>query len=352
MSEDLRAALAASERRTARAEEEARVARHERDEAVASAARLREALRTFAEDADEPPEDDREETDDHLLRAEEHDQRPSDSTTNFTRVAALISPIAHDASEASSLRSEISSLRAKLRSALESAQRARRDADEAARASTASKLELDAAVARLEASRNENDEMKRRVESANAATALARRQVAETSASLRRGLGAVSGDEKTHGSDPKRERMSATTKASDDVHSDDELQKNKRDQEKDDAEFSARAAKEKETLATLSAMETTVARLASTLRAREKELDDTRATVATLVRERGERERAFEERLKFPGRPDEIQKTETSRRSPAAAALAKARTLANRNRRDRPVSRARAFTSTKSHGYE
>jgi hypothetical protein len=88
MSEDLRAALAASERRTARAEEEARVARHERDEAVASAARLREALRTFAEDADEPPEDDREETDDHLLRAEEHDQRPSDSTTNFTRVAA------------------------------------------------------------------------------------------------------------------------------------------------------------------------------------------------------------------------------------------------------------------------
>ena len=49
MSEDMRAALAASERRTARAEEEARVARHERDEAVASAARLREALRTFAE---------------------------------------------------------------------------------------------------------------------------------------------------------------------------------------------------------------------------------------------------------------------------------------------------------------
>jgi hypothetical protein len=95
-----------------------------------------------------------------------------------------------------------------------------------------------------------------------------------------------------------------------------------------------------------------VARLASTLRAREKELDDTRATVATLVRERGERERAFEERLKFSGRTDEIQKTETSRRSPAAAALAKARTLANRNRRDRPVSRARAFTSTKSHGYE
>ena len=53
MSEDLRAALAASERRTARAEEEARVARRERDEAVESAARLREALRTFAEDADE-----------------------------------------------------------------------------------------------------------------------------------------------------------------------------------------------------------------------------------------------------------------------------------------------------------
>jgi hypothetical protein len=96
-----------------------------------------------------------------------------------------------------------------------------------------------------------------------------------------------------------------------------------------------------------------VARLASTLRAREKELDDTRATVATLVRERGERERAFEEhRRAFSGRTDEIQKTETSRRSPAAAALAKARTLANRNRRDRPVSRARAFTSTKSHGYE
>ena len=59
MSEDLRAALAASERRTARAEEEARVARRERDEAVESAARLREALRTFAEDADEdePPRD-------------------------------------------------------------------------------------------------------------------------------------------------------------------------------------------------------------------------------------------------------------------------------------------------------
>ena len=104
MSEDLRAALAASERRTARAEEEARVARHERDEAVASAARLREALRTFAEDADEPPEDDREETDDHVLREEEHDQRPSDSTTNFTRVAAPFSPISRDASEASSLR--------------------------------------------------------------------------------------------------------------------------------------------------------------------------------------------------------------------------------------------------------
>ena len=355
MSEDLRAALAASERRTARAEEEARVARHERDEAVASAARLREALRTFAEDADEPPEDDREETDYHVLREEEHDQRPSDSTTNFTRVAAPFSPISRDASEASSLRSEISSLRAKLRSALESAQSARRDADEAARASTASKLELDAAVARLEASRNENVELKRRVESANAATALARRQVAETSASLRRGLGAVSGDQKTSPkADPKRERMSATTKASDDVNSDDELQKNKRDQEKDDAEFSKRAAKEKETLATLAAMETTVARLASTLRAREKELDDTRATVATLVRERGERERAFEERrIAFSGRTDEIQKTETgSRRSPAAVALAKARTLANRNRRDRPVSRARAFTSTKSHGYE
>jgi len=354
MSEDLRAALAASERRTARAEEEARVARHERDEAVASAARLREALRTFAEDADEPPEDDREETDDHLLRAEEHDQRPSDSTTNFTRVAAPFSPIAHDASEASSLRSEISSLRAKLRSALESAQSARRDADEAARASTASKLELDAAVARLEASRNENYEMKRRVESANAATALARRQVAETSASLRRGLGAVSGDEKTHGSDPKRERMSATTKASDDVHSDALVRKNKRDEEKDDASSDASSVKEKETLATLAAMEATVARLASTLRAREKELDDTRATVATLVRERGERERAFEEhRRAFSGKTDEIRKTETEeRRSPAAAALAKARTLANRNRRDRPVSRARAFTSTKSHGYE
>jgi phosphatidate phosphatase PAH1 len=177
--------------------------------------------------------------------------------------------------------------------------------------------------------------------------------VAETSASLRRGLGAVSGDRKTSPkADPKRERVSATTKASDDVHSDDELQKNKRDQEKDDASSDASSVKEKETLATLAAMEATVARLASTLRAREKELDDTRATVATLVRERGERERAFEERLKFPGRPDEIQKTETSRRSPAAAALAKARTLANRNRRDRPVSRARAFTSTKSHGYE
>ena len=90
-----------------------------------------------------------------------------------------------------------------------------------------------------------------------------------------------------------------------------------------------------------------MARLASTLRAREKELDDTRATVATLVRERGERERAFEERPRFSGRPDELK-----RRSLAAAALAEARTLANRNRRDRPVSRARAFTSTKSHGYE
>ena len=37
MSEDLRAALAASERRTARAEEEARLARRERDEAIESA---------------------------------------------------------------------------------------------------------------------------------------------------------------------------------------------------------------------------------------------------------------------------------------------------------------------------
>ena len=350
MSEDLRAALAASERRTARAEEEARVARHERDEAVASAARLREALRTFAEDADlPPPEDDREETHDDLLffRAEEHDQRPSDSTTtNDPTTSSARELIAYDASEASSLRSEISSLRAKLRSALESARRARNDADEASRASTASRLERDAAVARLEASRKENEEMKRRVESANAATALARRQVAETSASLRRGLGVVSGDEK----DPKREHVSETCdKASDDVRSD-ALEKKKRDEDeaKDDA-VSARAAKEKETFATLAAMEATVARLASTLRAREKELDDTRATVATLVRERGERERAFEERLRFSGRPDELKQ---KRRSPAAAALAEARTLANRNRRDRPVSRARAFTSTKSHEYE
>ena len=113
--------------------------------------------------------------------------------------------------------------------------------------------------------------------------------------------------------------------------------------------MSARAAKEKETFATLAAMEATVARLASTLRAREKELDDTRATVATLVRERGERERAFEERLRFSGRPVELKQ---KRRSPAAAALAEARTLANRNRRDRCRARGRSraprATSTSS----
>ena len=136
--------------------------------------------------------------------------------------------------------------------------------------------------------------MRGRIESADAATALARKQVAETSASLRRGLEA-----------PKNESAA--------------------------------------TLAAAAEMEAAVARLASTLRARERELDTTRATVATLVRERAEREEAA-------SASRSAQKSFPPRENRAAAALAEARTLASRNRADRPGSRARAFTSTKRHG--
>lgn len=259
MSEDLRAALAASERRTARAEEEARLARRERDEAIESAARLREALRTFAEDADEdePPRD-------------EGDERIE------------INESAEDVSEDET---SVSSIRAKLAAALDAARRARRDADAAARAAEVASLR----TADLE---KQNADLRGRIESADAATALARKQVAETSASLRRGLEA-----------PKNENAA--------------------------------------TLAAAAEMEAAVARLASTLRARERELDTTRATVATLVRERAEREEALD---------GKARKCHPPRERRAAAALAEARTLASRNRADRPGSRARAFTSTKSHG--
>jgi hypothetical protein len=154
--------------------------------------------------------------------------------------------------------------------------------------------------------------LRRRIESADAATALARKQVAETSASLRRGL-----------ETPKNESAA--------------------------------------TLAAAAEMEAAVARLASTLRARERELDTTRATVATLVRERAEREEARGGGTELGGterRGDRknasasrsARKSNPPRENRAAAALAEARTLASRNRADRPGSRARAFTSTKSHG--
>ena len=279
MSEDLRAALAASERRTARAEEEARVARRERDEAAESAARLREALRTFAEDADEdePPRD-------------EGDERIE---------------IYESAEDVSADETSVSSIRAKLAAALDAARRARRDADAAARAAEVASLR----TADLE---KQNADLRGRIESADAATALARKQVAETSASLRRGLEA-----------PKNENAA--------------------------------------TLAAAAEMEAAVARLASTLRARERELDTTRATVATLVRERAEREEARGGGTELGGseRRGDRKNASASRSAPksnlprenrAAAALAEARTLASRNRADRPGSRARAFTSTKSHG--
>jgi len=283
MSEDLRAALAASERRTARAEEEARVARRERDEAVESAARLREALRTFAEDADE---DEPTRRDDGDERIEHHESE-------------------EDVSEDVSVSDEVSSVRAKLAAALDAAQRARRDADAAARAAEVASLR----AADLE---KQNGDLRGRIESADAATALARKQVAETSASLRRGL-----------ETPKNESAA--------------------------------------TLAAAAEMEAAVARLASTLRARERELDMTRATVATLVRERAEREEARGGGTELGGterRGDgknasasrSARKSNPPRENRAAAALAEARTLASRNRADRPGSRARAFTSTKSHG--
>ena len=259
MSEDLHAALAASERRTARAEEEARVARRERDEAVESAARLREALRTFAEDADE-------------------DEHPRDEGDERIEINESAEDVSED-------ETSVSSIRAKLAAALDAARRARRDADAAARAAEVASLR----TADLE---KQNADLRGRIESADAATALARKQVAETSASLRRGLEA-----------PKNENAA--------------------------------------TLAAAAEMEAAVARLASTLRARERELDTTRATVATLVRERAEREEALD---------GKARKCHPPRERRAAAALAEARTLASRNRADRPGSRARAFTSTKSHG--
>jgi len=274
MSEDLRAALAASERRTARAEEEARVARRERDEAVESAARLREALRTFAEDADE---DEPTRRDDGDERIEHHESE-------------------EDVSEDVSVSDEVSSVRAKLAAALDAAQRARRDADAAARAAEVASLR----AADLE---KQNGDLRGRIESADAATALARKQVAETSASLRRGL-----------ETPKNESAA--------------------------------------TLAAAAEMEAAVARLASTLRARERELDTTRATVATLVRERAEREEARGGGTELGGTESRGDRKNATfpRENRAAAALAEARTLASRNRADRPGSRARAFTSTKSHG--
>ena len=141
MSEDLRAALAASERRTARAEEEARVARRERDEAVESAARLREALRTFAEDADEdePPRD-------------EGDERIE---------------IYESAEDVSEDETSVSSIRAKLAAALDAARRARRDADAAARAARSR-------VSAHRRSREAERRLARTNRGADAATALAR----------------------------------------------------------------------------------------------------------------------------------------------------------------------------------
>ena len=254
MSEDLRAALAASERRTARAEEEARVARRERDEAVESAARLREALRTFAEDADEdePPRDEGDErieiydSAEDVSEGETSVRRCSDSPPRSTRRGA------------------------------------RRDADAAARRGVASLRTAD-----LE---KQNADLRGRLESADAATALARKQVAETSASLRRGLEA-----------PKNENAA--------------------------------------TLAAAAEMEAAVARLASTLRARERELDTTRATVATLVRERAEREEALDGKARKCNPPRERARRRRGGRG-----------RVSRNRADRPGSRARAFTGTKSHG--
>ena len=142
-------------------------------------------------------------------------------------------------------------MRAKLAAALDAARRARRDADAAARAAEVASLR----TADLE---KQNADLRGRIESADAATALARKQVAETSASLRRGLEA-----------PKNENAA--------------------------------------TLAAAAEMEAAVARLASTLRARERELDTTRATVATLVRERAEREEALDGKARKCNPPREAR---------------------------------------------
>ena len=315
--EDLGAALAASERRTARAEEEARVARRERVEAVESAARLRQALRTFAEAGENSDNDEGEDENDDDVRAEcvseapatrsagGHDDTARSISTNDDRDDERDDDRDDDRA-VRSRRSETESLRAKLSAALQSARRARSDAE--------------AAAERVAALTRTNDDFRARLDEANAATALARRQVAGTSASLRREP------------DPKPA------------------------QGLDETESSRDADEAAATRAAVAAMEATVARLASTLRARERELDDTRAAVATLVRERGERERAFRA-ARVGGGARRETRAENARRGETHATVAPAkaraaRTPARRNRADGPVSRARVLTGTNDRGYE
>lgn len=323
--EDLGAALAASERRTARAEEEARVARRERVEAVESAARLRQALRTFAEAGENSDNDEGEDENDDDVRAEcvseapatrsagGHDDTARSISTNDDRDDERDvdrdderDDDRDDDRAVRSRRSETESLRAKLSAALQSARRARSDAE--------------AAAERVAALTRTNDDFRARLDEANAATALARRQVAETSASLRREP------------DPKPAPRLDETESSRDA----------------DEAAATRAA--------VAAMEATVARLASTLRARERELDDTRAAVATLVRERGERERAFRA-ARVGGGARRETRAENARRDETHATVAPAkaraaRTPARRNRADGPVSRERVLTRTNDRGYE
>ena len=259
MSEDLRAALAASERRTA-PRRRRRVARRERDEAVESAARLREALRTFAEDADEdePPRDEGDERIEIYESAEDvSEDETSVGPTRWQRLAA----------------------------ALDAARRARRDADAAARAPRKSRL----CAPQISRSRTQTcaDESRART-----------RRPRWRGSRWRRPPRRCGGDWKRRRTKtPRRSRRRRRWKP--------RSRGWRRRSARASANWTRRAPRSRRWCA-----------------------------------RRAEREEALDGK-----RENVIRRANT-----AAAALAEARTLASRNRADRPGSRARAFTSTKSHG--
>ena len=330
--EDLRAALAdahaaleASQRATARAREETRVARRERDDATASAQRLREALKTFAQVGDEGGDGGNKGDDetDETQETHENVRGSADEALN-----SMMNTEVHEVAEAhtdsparqpDSSTTECSILRAKLNASLEAAKTATRHLENAKARMIKLEMERDAALEKAESAEAKAELAVAKTQTAQTAAEVARTQLAETSERLRSTIAAEVS--------PVREKKESKTQ---------------------------------EDLAVMDAMEATVSRLANALRTREEDLEHTQHTVATLVTERSALEMELRELRDLHrnesghGRKEnKINRNGSEVQSPAAAALSSARSLNSRRGgralldREGQVPRARAFTSTK-----